>query len=38
MIEVKQGPYVAEGDKTRFPGIKAEHVAPFPIKNETCAC
>ena len=26
MIEVKQGPYVGEGDKTRFPGIDAEHV------------
>jgi mannose-6-phosphate isomerase-like protein (cupin superfamily) len=26
MIEVKQGPHVGEGDKTRFPGINAEHV------------
>jgi mannose-6-phosphate isomerase-like protein (cupin superfamily) len=26
MIEVKQGPYVGEGDKTRFPGINTEHV------------
>ena len=26
MIEVKQGPYVGEGDKTRFPGISAAQV------------
>lgn len=26
MIEVKQGPYVGEGDKTRFPGIGATEV------------
>ena len=26
MIEVKQGPHVGEGDKTRFPGISAEQV------------
>jgi len=26
MIEVKQGPYVGEGDKTRFPGISATEV------------
>jgi mannose-6-phosphate isomerase-like protein (cupin superfamily) len=26
MIEVKQGPYVGEGDKTRFPGIVASQV------------
>jgi mannose-6-phosphate isomerase-like protein (cupin superfamily) len=26
MIEVKQGPHVGEGDKTRFPGISAENV------------
>lgn len=27
MIEVKQGPYVGEGDKTRFEGITAHQVA-----------
>ncbi|MGN4126598.1 hypothetical protein ACMGD3_16550 [Lysinibacillus sphaericus] len=26
MIEVKQGPYVGEEDKTRFPGINSEDV------------
>lgn len=26
MIEVKQGPYVGEGDKTRFPGISSTQV------------
>lgn len=26
MIEVKQGPYAGEGDKTRFPGITAKQV------------
>ncbi len=26
MIEVKQGPYVGEGDKTRFPGINTADV------------
>ncbi len=26
MIEVKQGPHIGEGDKTRFPGISASQV------------
>ena len=26
MIEVKQGPYVGEDDKTRFPGISSTQV------------
>lgn len=26
MIEVKQGPYVGEHDKTRFPGIDPQHI------------
>jgi len=26
MIEVKQGPHIGEGDKTRFPGISAAQV------------
>ena len=27
MVEVKQGPYAGEQDKTRFPGVQAEHIA-----------
>ena len=27
MIEIKQGPYAGEQDKTRFPGVQAEHIA-----------
>jgi mannose-6-phosphate isomerase-like protein (cupin superfamily) len=27
MIEVKQGPHVGEGDKTRFPGVDASQVS-----------
>ena len=27
MIEIKQGPYAGEQDKTRFPGVQAEQIA-----------
>ena len=32
MIEVKQGPYVGEEDKTRFPGVSSEEIV---ISGET---
>jgi mannose-6-phosphate isomerase-like protein (cupin superfamily) len=32
MIEVKQGPHVGEGDKTRFSGIRADQVRLPPSK------
>ena len=34
MIEVKQGPYVGEGDKTRFKGISASQVVYYGGQNE----
>jgi mannose-6-phosphate isomerase-like protein (cupin superfamily) len=36
MIEVKQGPYVGDGDKTRFPGISSsDAIIPEQKKNDT---
>jgi hypothetical protein len=36
MIEVKQGPYVGDGDKTRFPGINSSQaVIPEQKKYDT---
>lgn len=35
MIEVKQGPYAGEQDKTRFPGVQADQVRIMESSNAT---
>lgn len=34
IIEVKQGPYAGDADKTRFDGIKSAEAIPFQLKEE----
>ena len=37
IVEVKQGPYAGDQDKTRFPGISSEQATIIEVKDESCS-